>query len=133
MAGTSFDPGVSDTNGFYRVRFSLPIIGSKVDVRGSLLYNPGWEQERDNLGKAYESQTKQTQFRLVYDRKKGRIIFNEGIRKSVVRVATSTRQRTAPLPGTEGAGAPAAGAPAGAAPAGGKADDDIFKGFGFGP
>ena len=133
VAGTSFDPGVSDTNGFYRVRFSLPIIGSKVDVRGSLLYNPGWEQERDNLGKAYESQTKQTQFRLVYDRKKGRIIFNEGIRKSVVRVATSTRQRTAPLPGTEGAGAPAAGAPAGAAPAGGKADDDIFKGFGFGP
>lgn len=133
VAGTSFDPGVSDTNGFYRVRFSLPIIGSKVDVRGNLLYNPGWEQERDNLGKAYEAQTKQTQFRLVYDRKKGRIIFNEGIRKSVVRVATTARQRTAPLPGTEGAGAPAAGAPAGAAPAGGKADDDIFKGFGFGP
>ncbi|MBI5239281.1 MAG: hypothetical protein HY926_02315 [Elusimicrobia bacterium] len=131
VAGTSFDPGVSDTNGFYRVRFSLPIIGGKVDVRGNLLYNPGWEQERDNLGKAYEAQTKQSQFRLIYERKKGRIIFNEGIRKTVVRVATTTRQRAAPLPGTEGGAAPAAGAPVGQ-PAG-KADDDIFKGFGFGP
>jgi hypothetical protein len=130
VAGTSFDPGVSDTNGFYRVRFSLPIIGGKVDVRGNLLYNPGWEQERDNLGKAYEAQTKQSQFRLVYERKKGRILFNEGIRKTVVRVATSARQKTAPLPGTEGGAAPAGAAPAGAA---GKADDDIFKGFGFGP
>src|SRR5438067_106436 len=54
FATSSFDPGVSDTNGFYRIRFSLPILGGKVDVRGRLLYNPGWEQERDNLGKAYE-------------------------------------------------------------------------------
>ena len=137
VAGTSFDPGVSDTNGFYRVRFSLPIIGGKVDVRGHLLYNPGWEQERDNLGKAYESQTKQSQFRLFYERAKGRILFNEGIRKSVVRVANSNRPaKAAPLPGTKAdeGGAPA-GAPAGqtSGQPGAKTDDDIFKGFGFGP
>jgi len=134
VAGTSFDPGVSDTNGFYRVRFSLPIIGAQVDVRGYLLYNPGWEQERDHLGKAYEAQTKQSQFRLFYERKRGRILFNEGIRKSVVRVATSNRPaKSAPLPGAkaeEGAGpaAPAAQTPL---QPGAKGEDEIFKGFGF--
>ena len=121
VAGTSFDAGVSDTNGFYRVRFSLPIIGGKVDVRGHLLYNPGWEQERDNLGKAYEPQTKQSQFRLFYERSQGRIIFNEGIRKSVVASVSSRRP------------AKAESGPAAPAPPGAKADDDIFKGFGFGP
>jgi hypothetical protein len=133
VAGTSFDAGVSDTNGFYRVRFSLPIIGNLVDVRGHLLYNPGWEQERDNLGKAYEPQTKQSQFRLYYERGKGRIIFNEGIRKSVVASVSSNRAaRAAPLPGTRAEEGPAAAAPAPAQP-GAKTDDDIFKGFGFGP
>jgi hypothetical protein len=133
-AGTSFDAGVSDTNGFYRVRFSLPIIAKRVDVRGHLLYNPGWEQERDNLGKAYEPQTKQSQFRLYYERGKGRIIFNEGIRKSVVASVSSNRApKAAPLPGTKAEEAPAAAAP-GQPPAqpAGKADEDIFKGFGFG-
>src|SRR5579884_2776445 len=31
-AVTSFDPGVSDTNGFYRIRFTLPILTDVVDV-----------------------------------------------------------------------------------------------------
>jgi hypothetical protein len=134
-AGTAFDAGVSDTNGFYRVRFSLPIIGKLVDVRGHLLYNPGWEQERDNLGKAYEPQTKQSQFRLYYERGKGRMIFNEGIRKTVVASVSSNRAaKAAPLPGTKTEEGPGAAAPAGPAPAqpGAKSDDDMFKGFGFG-
>jgi hypothetical protein len=132
FATSSFDPGVSDTNGFYRIRFSLPILSNKVDVRGRMLYNPGWEQERDNLGKAYEPQTKQSQFRLFYERKSGRIIFAEGVRKTVVAaVAGKGAPKSAPLPGAKPPEDPKA-APADAAPAAGKADEDLFKGFGFG-
>lgn len=131
FATSSFDPGVSDTNGFYRIRFSLPILGDKVDVRGRMLYNPGWEQERDNLGKAYEPQTKQSQFRLYYERKKGRIIFSEGIRKTVVSpVQAKGAPKAAALPGSkppEAAPKPAAGAAEA-----GKGDEDLFKSFGFG-
>jgi hypothetical protein len=133
FATSSFDPGVSDTNGFYRIRFSLPILSSKVDIRGRLLYNPGWEQERDNLGKAYEPQTKQSQFRLFYDRKNGRIIFAEGVRKVIVApVAGKGAPKAVPLPGAK---APEEAKPAAdsAAPAAGKAgEEDLFKGFGFG-
>ena len=135
FATSSFDPGVSDTNGFYRIRFSLPILSSKVDVRGRLLYNPGWEQERDNLGKAYEPQTKQSQFRLFYDRKNGRIIFAEGVRKVIVApVALKGVPKAVPLPGAK---APEEAKPAaqdGSAPAaaGKGGDEDLFKGFGFG-
>ncbi|MDO8756603.1 MAG: hypothetical protein Q7J64_01205, partial [Elusimicrobiota bacterium] len=102
FATSSFDPGVSDTNGFYRIRFSLPVLGKKVDIRGRILYNPGWEQERDNLGKAYEPQTKQSQYRLYYDRKNGRIIFSEGVRKTVVSAVNSKgAAKSPPLPGAE--------------------------------
>ncbi|OGS40248.1 MAG: hypothetical protein A2506_12135 [Elusimicrobia bacterium RIFOXYD12_FULL_66_9] len=132
FATSSFDPGVSDTNGFYRIRFSLPILSNKVDVRGRLLYNPGWEQERDNLGKAYEPQTKQSQFRLFYERKSGRIIFSEGVRKTVVAAVTAKgAPKSVPLPGVKPPEEikPAADA---AKDGGGKGDDDLFKGFGFG-
>ena len=133
VAGTSFDAGVSDTNGFYRVRFSLPIIGGKVDVRGHLLYNPGWEQERDNLGKAYEPQAKQSQFRLFYETSGGRIIFGEGIRKSVVASVSSKQPaKVAPLPATKPEEAPGAAAAPAPQPAA-KSDEDLFKGFGMGP
>lgn len=128
FATSSFDPGVSDTNGFYRIRFSLPILGRKVDVRGRILCNPGWEQERDNLGKAYEPQTKQSQFRLHYDRRSGRIIFSEGIRKSVVAAVTAKGMpKSAPLPGAK----PPEEAKPKEKPAE-KGDEDLFKGFGFG-
>lgn len=132
FATSSFDPGVSDTNGFYRIRFSLPILSNKVDIRGRLLYNPGWEQERDNLGKAYEPQTKQSQFRLYYDRKSGRIIFAEGVRKVIVAPVQGKGQpKAVPLPGAK---PPEEAKPAdAAAPAAGKGgDEDLFKGFGFG-
>ena len=130
FATSSFDPGVSDTNGFYRIRFSLPILGKKVDIRGRMIYNPGWEQERDNLGKAYEPQTKQSQFRLFYDRKNGRIIFSEGVRKTVVSPVTSKGAAKAPpLPGAEPPKPVEKPKPAGEAAG---ASDDLFKGFGFG-
>ncbi len=134
FAGSSFDPGVSDTNGFYRIRFSLPLINNVVDVRGRILFSPGWEQERDNLGKAYEPQSKQSQFRVYYERKRGRLIFAEGIRKNIVAPVTSAgggRAAAAPaakLPGTSAAAA----APAAAGAEGGAGEEDLFKGFGFG-
>jgi len=132
FATSSFDPGVSDTNGFYRIRFSLPILGKKVDIRGRMLYNPGWEQERDNLGKAYEPQTKQSQFRLFYDRKSGRIIFSEGVRKTVVSAVTSKSAAKSPaLPGAEAPKPIQKPGAADAAPAA-AGGDDLFKGFGFG-
>lgn len=134
FAGSSFDPGVSDSNGFYRIRFSLPLINNVVDVRGRVLFSPGWEQERDNLGKAYEPQAKQSQFRVYYERKRGRLIFAEGIRKNIVAPVTSSgapRAAGAPARESPGVAGKPAGAPAGAAE-GGAAEEDLFKGFGFG-
>lgn len=133
FATSSFDPGVSDTNGFYRIRFSLPILNGKVDIRGRMLYNPGWEQERDNLGKAYEPQTKQSQFRLFYDRKGGRIIFAEGVRKTIVApVAGKGAPKAVPLPGAKPPEPEKPAADAGAAAGAKGGDEDLFKGFGFG-
>ncbi|HAZ09209.1 MAG TPA: hypothetical protein DCZ01_11980 [Elusimicrobia bacterium] len=133
FATSSFDPGVSDTNGFYRIRFSLPILSRKVDVRGRMLYNPGWEQERDNLGKAYEPQTKQSQFRLYYDRKNGRIIFSEGVRKTVVAAVTAKGvPKSVPLPGVKPPEEAKPAVDAEKEKTSGKGDDDLFKGFGFG-
>lgn len=126
-AVSSFDPGVSDTNGFYRIRFTLPILSGIVDVRGKLLYNPGWDQERDTLGKAYEPQLKQSQFRLYYEQGRGRITFVEGIRKTIVKPVFGAHA------GKVAAGGGAA-QPAGDAadkPADSKSNDDLFKGFGF--
>lgn len=130
-AVTSFDPGVSDTNGFYRIRFTLPIMAETVDIRGKLLYNPGWEQEKEMLGKAYEPQEKQSQFRLYYERKRGRITFTEGIRKTIVAPVVSPHgPKAAGLPGAEKPSVAADQQPA-AKPEEKKADDDLFKGFGF--
>lgn len=130
LAGTSFDPGVSDTNGFYRVRFSLPIIEEKVDIRGRILYSPGWEQDKENLGKAYEPQTKQSQFRLYYERRRGRIIFSEGIRKVVVApIGTGGPGKAAPLPGAKPI---VAEKPADIKTDAKAGEEDLFKGFGFG-
>jgi hypothetical protein len=129
FAVSSFDPGVSDTNGFYRIRFTLPISKKLVDLRGKLIYNPGWEQERELLGKAYEPQLKQSQFRLYYEQARGRITFVEGIRKAIVAPILGSKTKAAGVPGTKPAGSepPASDKPAAA----GKGDEDLFKGFGF--
>jgi hypothetical protein len=133
FAVSSFDPGVSDTNGFYRIRFTLPILSGLVDVRGKLLYNPGWEQERETLGKAYEPQLKQSQFRLYYEHGRGRITFTEGIRKTIVAPVLGHGAKTAAaLPGAKPGGAEMGGdKPAEAGGKGSGGDDDLFKGFGF--
>ncbi|MFH2202950.1 MAG: hypothetical protein ABIJ96_07540 [Elusimicrobiota bacterium] len=123
---SSFDAGVSDTNGIYRIRFSLPIVNNIVDIQGKLMYNPGWEQELINLGQAYEPQKKESPFRLYFDMKQGMIVFGEGQQKVVVRSAIGEARDRA-VPGTKAA-APAAGA--GQKPAG--EEENLFQGFGFG-
>lgn len=121
---SSFDAGVSDSNGVYRVRFSLPVVKNKVDLNGKLLYNPGWEQECANLGQCYEPQLKESPFRLFFDMKRGMLVFHEGVRKVVVR---SRRGRAAPGKVLPSAKAALKGQekPAGE-------ETDLFKGFGFG-
>lgn len=129
----SFAPGISDTMGLYKVHFSLPVVDNEVDVRGMLVYNPGWDQQKINLGKAYEPQTKETPFRLYYNFKSGFLAFAEGVRKIIVQPVGEGRGRMQALPGSK---APEQAKPAGAnSPADAnatKAEDDLFKGFDFG-
>ena len=141
----SFAPGISDTLGLYKIHFSLPVVDSEVDVRGKMVYNPGWDQARVNLGKAYEPQMKETPFRLYYSLKTGFLAFAEGIRKVIVQPVGEGKGRLQALPGSTAPGTikpadntgsaqtgsqpGAAAAPAGAA---GGAEEDLFKGFDFG-
>ena len=126
----SFDPGVSDTNGFYRIRFSLPILDDKVDMRGTILYNPGWEQQKSNLGYAYEPQAKETPFHFYFESKTGVLAFSEGIRQSVVQpVSAEDKAKSSGLPGGKAPVSTPAQAPAKNQPAKSAGDEDPFKGF----
>lgn len=122
---SSFDPGVSDTNGVYRIRFSLPIVKRAIDIRGKFIYNPGWETEKVNLGKAYKPQVEESPFRMIFDEQRGMLVFAEGIRKLIV----------SPIRLAEGV-APKQTLPGKAAPAPKEekkeGDEDLFKSFGFG-
>jgi len=129
----SFSPGISDSMGVYKVRFSLPIVNSKVDVKGKLVYNPGWDQQKLNLGTAYEPQVRESPFRLYYDMNSGFLIFAEGVRKTIVQPVGDGKAKA--LPGSRAPGATKAAQPAEAKPQGAAADqteEDLFKGFDFG-
>jgi len=122
---SSFDAGVSDSNGIYRIRFSLPILKNRVDIQGKLAYNPGWEQELQNLGKAYKPQMDESPFRLYFDQRSGMLIFSEGVRKVIVTPQeTGKRAKGRALPGSSAPKTKADDK---------KGEDDLFKGFGFGP
>lgn len=128
----SFAPGITDTMGLFKIHFSLPVKDDEVDVRGKLVYNPGWDQQKLNLGKAYEPQMKESSFRLYYSLETGFLAFAEGIRKVIVQPVGEGKGRMKDLPGAKGPeplNQPAAtGTPAG----GGQAEEDLFKGFDFG-
>jgi hypothetical protein len=132
----SFAPGISDTMGLFKIHFSLPVVDGEVDVRGKLVYNPGWDQQKVNLGKAYEPQMKESPFRMYYNMDSGFLAFAEGVRKVIVQPVGEGRGRLQVLPGSRGPepAQPATGtAPAGQqAPADNKAEEDLFKGFDFG-
>jgi len=130
---SSFDTGVSDTNGVYRLRFQLPILNRKVDVRGKFLYNPNWEQEKMNLGKAYEPQVKESPFRLIFDEAEGMLLFAEGVRKLIVAPVFSGQPARAQLPGTKAPGKDEKRPEKTDKAGGGGGDEDLFKSFGFTP
>jgi hypothetical protein len=132
----SFAPGISDTMGLFKVHFSLPVVDNEVDVRGKLVYNPGWDQQKMNLGKAYEPQMKESPFRMYYNLNTGFLAFAEGVRKIIVQPVGEGRGRMQSLPGAKAPVQAQPAAPAGQqAPAdanAAKAEDDLFKGFDFG-
>ena len=134
----SFSPGITDSMGLYKIHFSVPLVDDAVDLRGKLVYNPGWDQQKINLGKAYEPQIKETPFRLYYSIDTGFLAFAEGIRKMTVEAVGEGKGRMQSLPGGRApapvqSAQPAAGAAGQAAPAAaGKAEEDLFKGFDFG-
>jgi hypothetical protein len=80
-----FDPTVTNFNGIYRIRFSIPFDAKdRVDVRNKLVYAPDWEQKRDSLGNSYEPLEKESPFHMYYDRSSKVLAFAEGLRKSFV-------------------------------------------------
>lgn len=80
-----FDPTVTNFNGIYRIRFSIPFDKKgRIDVRNKLVYAPDWEQKRDSLGNSYEPLDKETPFHFFYDRSSKVLAFTEGLRKSFV-------------------------------------------------
>jgi hypothetical protein len=82
---STFDPTVTNFNGIYRIRFSIPFDRKgRVDIRNKLVYAPDWEQKRDSLGNSYEPLEKESPFRLYYDRGDKLLCFSEGLRKSFV-------------------------------------------------
>lgn len=93
MAG--FDPAVSDANGVYKVRFSLPIKKKFVDLKGTLAYNPPWQQQLDILGATLEPQTKTSNFRLYYDKKLGIIGIGEDMPKTITKKVTGEEAQAA--------------------------------------
>lgn len=129
----SFAPGISDTMGLYKIRFSLPLVDKEVDVKGRLVYNPGWDQARINLGKAYEPQLKDSPFRLYYNLNTGVLAFAEGVRKVIVQPVGEGEGKLRTLPGSAAPQTVKPGeGPAAAQPAADKTEEDLFKGFDFG-
>ncbi len=131
----NFYPGVSDSMGIYKIKFSLPVIDNEVDVRGKLLYNPGWDQQKLNLGKAYEPQIKESPFRLYYNLKTGFLAFGEGVRSIIVAPVGEGFGKMKQLPGQKPPVSPQEEKPKAEEkkeekPASTQ-EDDIFKAFGF--
>jgi hypothetical protein len=123
-----FDPTVTNFNGIYRIRFSIPFdkVG-RIDVRNKLVYAPDWEQKRDSLGNSYEPLDRETPFHLYYDRSKKLLAFAEGLRKGFVNPVN----RGAPTP-EKTTRSRKTGTKAGKTEAQGGGGDDFFKAFGGG-
>lgn len=127
-----FSSGISDSMGLYTIHFSLPVTDGEVDVRGKLVYNPGWEQQRINLGKAYEPQLKESTFRLYYNLDTGFLAFGEGVRSVIVQPVGEGKGRMQGLPGVKGP-EPLRTAPSENLPGiGPNVEEDLFKGFDLG-
>ncbi len=120
-----FDPTVTNFNGIYRIRFSIPFDEKgRVDIRNKLVYAPDWEQKRDSLGNSYEPLEKESPFHMYYDRGTKILAFAEGLRKSFVNPVQHDSDKK------EQPGAKKTKKAEGKKDAGG--GDDFFKAFGGG-
>lgn len=125
-----FDPTVTNFNGIYRIRFSIPFDKKGiVDVRNKLVYAPDWEQKRDSLGNSYEPLDRETPFHLYYDRSKKVLAFAEGLRKAFVNPINRGDPTVEKTPAKSKKTAGTAGKKEEKAGGGG---DDFFKAFGGG-
>ncbi len=123
-----FDPTVTNFNGIYRIRFSIPFDKKgKIDIRNKLVYAPDWEQKRDSLGNSYEPLDKETPFHLFYDRSKKVLAFAEGLRKGFV---NPVQKGESSIKSGDKKTKKANSGTAAPAPSGG--GDDFFKAFGGG-
>lgn len=128
-----FDPGVSDADGVYKIRFSIPIKKGMVDVQGSIAYNPPWQQQIEMLGASLEPQTKLSKFRFYFNRKEGIVAIGEDAPKTIVRKSTGENKPSA----ARGAGSRPADSSYSAPPAApktppkpAKKEEDFFGDFG---
>jgi hypothetical protein len=121
-----FDPTVTNFNGIYRIRFSIPFDAKgRVDVRNKLVYAPDWEQKRDSLGNSYEPLEKESPFHFAYDRGSKTLAFAEGLRKSFVNPVQRGDQGKKEQPGAKKTKKAEEKKDAGGG-------DDFFKAFGGG-
>src|SRR4029077_9521284 len=119
---------VTNFNGVYRVRFSIPFDKfDRVDIRNKLVYAPDWEQKRDSLGNSYEPLDRETPFHFYYDRSKKLLAFAEGLRKSHVNPVNRGEPAVEKTP--SGKAKKASGGAKKEEKGGG---DDFFKAFGGG-
>lgn len=77
--GIGFENAVSDVNGIYKVRFSVPIVKGIADANGKLIIHPKWETELEVKGTSYQPTLKDATFRIYYNGNAGGVVsLNEG-------------------------------------------------------
>jgi len=77
--GIGFENAVTDVNGIYKIRFSVPIVKGLADADGKLIIHPRWESELEIKGSSYQPAIKDAPFRIYYNGNVGGVVaLNEG-------------------------------------------------------
>ncbi|MEW6557969.1 MAG: hypothetical protein AB1349_11575 [Elusimicrobiota bacterium] len=77
--GIGFENAVTDVNGVYKIRFSIPIVKGIADANGKLIIHPKWETELEIKGFSYQPAIKDAPFRIYYNGNAGGVVaLNEG-------------------------------------------------------
>ena len=77
--GIGFENAVTDVNGVYKIRFSIPIVRGIADANGKLIIHPKWESELEIKGISYQPTIKDAPFRIYYNGNAGGVVsLNEG-------------------------------------------------------
>lgn len=95
--GIGFENAVTDVNGVYKIRFSVPIVKGISDANGKLIIHPKWESELEIKGVSYQPTIKDAPFRIYYNGNAGGVVtMNEGKLppKIVVKKITLSQYKT---------------------------------------